>query len=146
MAENASIHIQRLRDALCPQPRRRLHPRHDLAVVARELRQPPGVAAILHERQKLCFLDADVGFGAEGGGELVPLGEVADAADVGEVDGDGAAAAGAGGGEDAVAREGVLVGVAGGVVGLAVAADDAGVGGEEDEEIHGGREEGVEVP
>lgn len=139
VAENRSVHIQRLRDLLRPQPRRRLHPRDDLAVRPRE--HQPRVAAAVHERQELGFLDADEGFGAQGGGKLVPLGQVADAADVGEVDGDGAGAAG-----DAVARQGILVGVAGGVVGLAVAADDAGVGGQEDEEIHVCGEEGVQVP
>ena len=45
-----------------------------------------------------------------------------------------------------MARESVLVGVCGGVVGLTAGAGDAGDGGEEDEEVEGGREMGVEVP
>ena len=42
--------------------------------------------------------------------------------------------------------EGVLVGVGGGVVGLAAVAGDADEGGEHDEEIEVGRETGVQVP
>lgn len=59
------------------------------------------------------------------------LGRETVALDEGEVNGQGALAELG----DAVARELVLEGVARGVIGLGLRADDAGDGGEEDEEI-----------
>ncbi|KAL8803997.1 MAG: hypothetical protein Q9200_006003, partial [Gallowayella weberi] len=137
--EKRAIHIQRFGNFLPTEPCRRLHARDDLAIFPRELQGR--IAAIFHQGQKLGFFDTDVIFRSQRSGEIVPLGEVAYAADVCEVDGDSFGAVG-----DAVMGEGVEVGVSGGVVCLAVAADDAGVGGEEDEEVEVLGEEGVEVP
>ena len=70
-------------------------------------------------------------------------GDDADRFDGGQVDGDAGEGVG-----DAPAGEGVLVGACGGIVGFAGVAEDAGDGGEDDEEVEVGcvRELGVQVP
>lgn len=98
-----------------------------------------GVAGPVEEGEEFSLGDALEAVAAEGGGEVAFGGE-ADGGDGAEVEGQAEVA---GGGE--AAREGVLEGVGGGVVGLAAGAGHAGDGGEEDEEVEGAGQVLVEV-
>ena len=99
------------------------------------------VAEVVEERVVFFFADGIEARGAQVGHELGVFGSEADGEDHAKVEANCFLTEG-----DAVMGECVLIGVSDAVVGLATVAGDAGGGGEENEEIEVGWEEGVQIP